>query len=171
MGTTTAREAGEPFPREADCTPLPTKLTLSDCAYFFDGGSLILFCSDEYGKPHEVMLVQSMFKKINEPCGWIPGRLYFDDEIVPVGSARESELVGLLRRSGIRLRPGSVSRDADAPTVTPGALILGNEIKEVMSRSPDEHVRKSVLQIIERVGSREYVVLAAEVDRINDIQS
>lgn len=53
-----------------------------------DGGSIFLVIRDRDGRQHGVELVQSMFLASSDPAH-LPGRLYFDAELVAVRSEQE----------------------------------------------------------------------------------
>src|SRR4051794_4924357 len=100
---------------------LPTSLVLRSGNYCMDGGTTRLECADEAERPHVVMLVQRSF-----PGGrtfGIPGRLYFDGELVPMRSEAESRLLALLGAAEVRRAP----RPAEPPgerVISPDALVL-----------------------------------------------
>ena len=56
---------------------------------------------------------------------------------------------------------------AETADLSSHRVILGDDIKQVMSRGPEENLRALLAQVIERVESPAYVAYAAEVDRAN----
>ncbi len=67
-------------------------LTLKDSAAASDGGSLALQVTDCDGHDHWVTLVQHVFLD-GHPRDRIPGRLYWNDELIGVRSMEESALL------------------------------------------------------------------------------
>src|SRR5262245_43550965 len=143
--------------------PLPKRLVVSDCAFYLDGGTIVLTCSGELGASHVIMLVQSMFPDGNT-CG-IPGRLYFDDELIPIRSELESQLLSLLRDAELRYVPRPGESD-DATPLSPNHIILGDDIKEVLARDAEGNLKALLAKVIETVESPRYVMFASDVDRL-----
>jgi hypothetical protein len=146
---------------------LPQHLTVCDSLYMLDGGTTLLTATDEGGTRHTVMLVQSAFPKVNEFFPYLPGRLYFDEQLVSVRSRREAELIALLRGCEIQYASTFDEEAAETADLSSHRVILGDDIKQVMSRGPEENLRALLAQVIERVESPAYVAYAAEVDRAN----
>src|SRR5262245_12112126 len=143
--------------------PLPKRLRVHRSEFYFDGGTVLLPCTDEAEQSHVVMLVQSLFP--NGRTFGIPGRLYFDDEAVPVRSEVEAQLLALLRVAEVRYipRPGAAGQRIEP---SPNRLILGEDIKEVLAPcEPEEHLQKPLARLIQSVESPKYVTFAAEVDQ------
>ncbi|HKB40228.1 MAG TPA: hypothetical protein VKD72_27610 [Gemmataceae bacterium] len=141
----------------------PKQLTLHSSAYCLDGGTVLLTGTDEDGRAHAVMLVQNRFPGGNT-CG-IPGRLYFDDELIPLRSDLESEVLALLRAADVRCIPEASEQAGERVQLSPNALILGDDIKQVLSRGPEDNIRGLRDQVIATVESPAYLSFAAEVDR------
>lgn len=93
----------------------PAVLTIRHSAAAADGGTISLGAIDEDGKVHSVVLVQHAFIKLDTPPQAIPGRLYFDGEIVEVRSTTEGVLLELLRNAGVRLCEEELQRGVDGP--------------------------------------------------------
>jgi hypothetical protein len=130
-----------------------------------DGGTVCVTGTDEAEQSHVVMLVQSAF-----PSGitfGVPGRLYFDGEPVPIRSELESRVLALLRAADVRYTPPAGEQAGERIKLSPNALILGDDIKEVLTRGPEENIRGLRDKIVESVESPRYVSFAAEVDRVN----
>jgi hypothetical protein len=82
-----------------------TEFIIEEADALLDGGSIFLVLRDTDGRKHRVELVQSMFPS-PPGSGRLPGRLYFDDELVPIRSEIEVTLLsGLKNATG----PTSVS--------------------------------------------------------------
>ena len=144
--------------------PLPKKFTLRDSAYALDGGTTCLMGTDEVGNKHTFMLVQSRFVKFNPRSGYIPGRLYFDDALVPIRSDRENQVLALLRSADIAYEAGTPTPNGEKITVSPKAFIFGDDIKQLMSRKPEENLRALLSQVVDRVSSPEFVTFSKTLD-------
>src|SRR5205809_408595 len=81
---------------------LPAKLTVHRFAYALDGGTTVLQATDEAGRDRTVMVVQHAFPQPSPSLEAMPGRLYFDGELVPMRSDLETGLVSLLRAAEVR---------------------------------------------------------------------
>lgn len=125
---------------------LPAALFIRNSAAAGDGGSLALSATDEHGKEHWVLLVQHAFAKFDTPPQSIPGRLYFDGEVVEVRSTTEGALLELLRNSDVRLDEAERRRD-------------------VAGRA-EESSRSTVRAIVDYVASVNYVAFAAVMDEM-----
>jgi hypothetical protein len=134
------------------------KLVLHTSQYCLDGGTTILKGIDESNRDREVMLVQSMFQEMRE--FGIPGRLYLDGELVPVRSELESQVLAMLRASEIRSIP-TKKNEGKSISVSPNALILSQDIKDVLTRGPEENIRALRDQVIEKVESPQYLTLTS----------
>src|SRR5579885_2533004 len=83
----------------------PMRLTVSSFAYALDCGTTRLWATDEAGRDHTVMLVQHAFPQASPSLGAIPGRLYFDGELVPMRTELETRLLCLLRAAEVHYSP------------------------------------------------------------------
>jgi hypothetical protein len=145
---------------------LPAKLTIHDSAYALDGGSTLLHAADEAAREHEVMLVQHALPDPDAALG-IPGRLYFDDELVPIRSDLEVRVLGLLRAAEIRPSHSPPDQSERIP-LSPNALILGDDLRQVLSRGPEENMRALRAEVIEFIESEEYLRFAVRVEQAAD---
>lgn len=150
------------FRRKRSPTP-PTRLVLQSSQYFLDGGTTVLTGTDERGRERAVMLVQNAFAGGN--TFGIPGRLHLDGEPVPVRSELESQVVAALRAAEVRHTPLEGEQVGERIQLSPNALILGDDIKQVLTRGPEENIRALRDQVVETVESVGYVSFAAEADR------
>ena len=89
---------------------LPRRFSLLDLAIATDGGTVFVHGEDESGRKRTISLVQRVNPHRNGPSDRIPGRLYFDGELVPLRSEIEAGVLTLLRESA--------AREADKLTVT-----------------------------------------------------
>lgn len=142
---------------------LPKHLVLGGSSYGLDGGTMRLECTDETGQAHTVMLVQTLFPGGN--TFGIPGRLYFDDELIPLRAGAESQLLDLLRSAEVRYTPRPAETTGERIKLSPNALVLGDDIKQVLTRGPEENIRGLRDRIVEFVASLRYESFAAEVER------
>lgn len=132
---------------------IPQSITLSASAYRLDGGTMTLHAVTEAGTKCTIQLNQRVFDSYADP-----GRLYFNEEPVEVRSDTETQIINLLRTASI----AAIKRQAGPPEnrISKNALILGDDIKEVMGNSPENNLRKFRDDIIAFVESDEYVQIA-----------
>jgi hypothetical protein len=143
---------------------LPAKLTVHNFWYALDGGTTILQTTDEAGQNHSVMLVQHAFPNANPSLRAIPGRLYFDGELVPMRSELEAGLLAILRTAEIQYsEPFS-----EQGRISPKTLILGNGIREVFSRSHEDNIRALLAELIQFVESEAYLRFVERVEQAAD---
>lgn len=142
----------------------PSKLVLHSYRYMLDGGTTILTGTDEKGRQHAVMLVQTLSPE-GSSFG-VPGRLHFDGEPVPVRSDLESKVLILLVAAEVRYTSPTDEEAGGGFKLSQNALILGDDIQQVLDRKPAENIRALRDQVVETVGSPSYVSFAAEVDQL-----
>lgn len=126
---------------------IPARLTVHDSAYFLDGGTISLRAIDEVGKPRRIMLMQRYFPSPGS------GQLFLDDELVPMRSPQETELLGVLRTAEIRATPSPIRGER----LSENALILGDDIRAAMTRGPEENLRAFLAEVIAFVASEDYL--------------
>ena len=141
----------------------PASLVLRSSEYFLDGGTAILTGTDELGRERAVMLVQRAFPESGS--FGIAGRLYLDGEPVPVRSELESQVLTVLRTAEVQYTSPEGEPAGERIQLSPNALILGDDIRQVLTRSPEENIRALRNEMIEAVESEQYVTFAAEVGR------
>jgi hypothetical protein len=146
VGAAAASERNYVMRRGDISVTLPAALTICNSAAAADGGSLALLAVDEHGKEHSVVLVQHAFAKFDTPPHSIPGRLYFDGEIVEVRSTTEGALLELLRNADVRLND--------------------EERRHGVAGGPEEARRATVQAIVDFVASVHYVAFAAITDEM-----
>jgi hypothetical protein len=79
---------------------LPSRLTIREVALCMDVGTILLMTTDEAGHEHTVKLVQRASPQPRPP-GEVPGRLYFDDQLVTIRSDVEAGVLSLLRSADV----------------------------------------------------------------------
>lgn len=132
---------------------LPESLTLTNTAYWLDGGTMTILGHTETGDKCQIRLNQKVFDSYSHP-----GRLFFDKTLIEVRSNVEAVIIELLRSAAIQVsEPEPV---ASKNQISKNALILSDDIKEVIDNSPEENLRKFRDEIIAFVESDEYVALA-----------
>jgi hypothetical protein len=146
-------------------TGLPAQLTIHDCAYRLDGGTISLAASDEAGNEHLIVLIQHRSTSPSEDE--IPGRLYFDRQLVPMRSEMELELLGLLRASPCHPSPGEEER-GEPIALSPNVGIFGEDIRQMLTRSPEDNLQALRTEVVSYVESEAYLAFAGEVERAAD---
>jgi hypothetical protein len=144
---------------------MPTKLTITNAAFMLDGGTTSLSATDETGNSHLVRLAQHAYDWPGAPPHRIPGHLYFDDEVVTVRSADEAVILQLLRNADVQLERTDEPPIGERIELSKNALILGDDIKRVLANTPEQNLREMLQQVIDYVGSAEYVQFAEAVER------
>lgn len=139
----------------------PSRLILVSYSYALDGGSFELHCRDETGEPHVVRLQQRAFPEY-DGRGWVPGRLYYDGMDVPIRSAQEARLLGLLRAAEVQSEPPA--RDPLPNPLAGADLTFVPDLAALMSAPLDDALRSLVGQLLSFVGSDAYLEFAARVD-------
>lgn len=143
---------------------LPKSFTVCNGALALDGGSIILSVIDEDRRNHRVLLVQHAFPHRDSDPTVIPGRLYFNENIVDVRSTTEGQLMKLLQAAAVEVM--TTPQAGGRLRISPDALIVGNDIKKMIEGDPAENVRTMLKTVIDYVTSERYVTFAATVDEI-----
>lgn len=146
---------------------LPARLVVHNSAYALDGGTTVLRATDEAGREHGVMLVQHAFPQPSPSLGATPGRLYFDGELAPVRSDLEAGVLALLRAAEVRYSEGGPEH-GERIQLSPNALILGEDIRQVLTRGPEENIRALLAYVVRFVESEEYLRFAERVEQAAD---
>jgi ribosomal protein L7/L12 len=149
---------------------LPKRLTIHGSGYYLDGGTTILQGTDDEGREHSIMLVQHAFPQAGLSLNAIPGRLYFDGRLISMRSELEAQVVQLLRTAEVRyVEPVGSEFVQDLRTqLSPKALILGDDIRQVLSRGPEENMRAHSAAIVQFVLSDDYFRFAERVEQAAD---
>jgi hypothetical protein len=140
---------------------LPSRLILYSCAYATDGGTQLLLATDEDGRQHSVRLNQHALPVSNPEDDQIPGRLYFDDKLIPIRSQAEANVLTLLRSAEIA-SPGFVKERSPRPSPM---LVIGQDIKDFLEQTPLEARLAMTKAVIEFVESDEYLRFAERLGR------
>jgi hypothetical protein len=146
---------------------IPAKLTVHNSMYALDGGTTVLQATDETGREHGVMLVQHAFPQPNPSLGATPGRLYFDRELIPMRSELEAGILALLRTAEVRYS-GPSPEQGERIQISPNAMIVGEGIRQVLTRGPEENIRALLAQAIRFVESEAYLRFAERVEQAAD---
>lgn len=145
----------------------PTRLTIFDYQYFLDGGTTVLLAADENGNGHTAKLVQHAFPQSNPSPIGIPGRIYFDGELLPMRSDQEARLLALLRVAEFRYA-GPIETEGERYQLSPNSLILGDDLRRVMMSPPGDNIPFLLTEAIRFVESDEYFRFAERVDKAAD---
>lgn len=144
---------------------LPGRLAVHGFGYALDGGTTWLKTTDETGRERGIMLVQHGHPQPSSSWQAVPGRLYFDGELIPLRSPTEAGIISLLRIADVNYT-GAVP---DHPPLPPDAAIFGGgEIRQVLTGAPQESLRMLVDGITRFVESDEYLRFAERVERAAD---
>lgn len=144
---------------------LPHKLVIHGFGYGLDGGTITLHTKDESGNEHKILSAQIMFPESRMISNALPGRLYFDDDLISIRSETEGELLALLRGADIKLP--SKNAEVNGQSVFSDAFTISADIKEVIHRKPAENIRVLRDQLIAWVESHDYISLAQEIEKIH----
>jgi len=132
---------------------IPSKITLVESSFWLDGGSVTLHAVTESGEKCRVHLCQRCFP------GSDAGRLYFNGERVEVRSDDERGIVALLRAAPIVLKREPRAPSSEPP-ISKNAMILSEDIKEVLESTPEQNLRRFRDDIVRFLESDEYVDIA-----------
>jgi hypothetical protein len=144
---------------------LPARLTLHRYFYALDGGTTAFQATDEAGRDRSVMCVQHSFPH-RSSLDAIPGRLYFDGALVPTRSATEAAVLSLLKHARVQVL--DVPFQWERSHLSPNALILGEELRQVFSRSPEDNVRALAAKTVAFVESERYLTFQVDVEQAED---
>ncbi len=132
---------------------IPSSITLTESEYWLDGGTMVLCAITETGDECHIQLNQREFDTYIDP-----GRLYFNGRPVAVRSDDELQIVNLLKNAMVAPEINQPASPDDR--VSDKAVTLGDDIKELMSLSPEENLRKIRDDMIAFVESDEYIHIA-----------
>lgn len=145
---------------------IPPQITLIECFYLTDGGTIVLIGEEPNKTRHLITLYQSLLLNEIDP-NKLPGRLYFNQLLIPVRSKIESDILRLLLASKIVEEPPTSSTAKTAFNDGPG-MIIGDDLKEYTAKLTEgksaviRHLRDLMLS---RVESQEYLQLAQQLDK------
>lgn len=137
---------------------IPSQINIVESSFFLDGGTVILNAVADDGAKHSIRLNQRAFAP-QFGFNSNPGRLYFDDELVEVRSDHEAQIVQLLKDALVTFSP-SEREPSINPPMSKNALILGDDIRQVLESSPLENLQRFRDEIVSFVESDEYVRIA-----------
>ena len=146
---------------------LPQTLTTCDSKYFLDGGTTILEAIDNTGCERSLMLVQHRFPTPSDGLELLPGRLYFSGELIEMRSEEESQLLHLLRTAEFQVK---APKDTSGTTIeiASDAIVFGDDIKDVLTRSPVDNLRALAEKIVQYVESEAYLKFSYRVAQAID---
>lgn len=143
-------------------------ITFHNYFYALDGGTTWVIGQDETGSNHTVVLVQHTHPQPSDSLEGLPGRVYWNGELVPIRSRREAELLRLLRNAEVAYSPTPDEQSEDRIELSPNALILGNDIRQLLHGRPEENLKALLAQVVEFVESEQYVLFAQTVEQAAD---
>jgi hypothetical protein len=82
-------------------------------------------------------------------------------------SELESQVLALLRAAEVRYS-GPPRHQGESLQLSPNALILGEDIRQVLSRGPEDNIRALVAGVVEFVESEAYLRFAERVEQATD---
>ena len=141
---------------------VPSGVAVEDGAFATDGGSISLALTEPDSCRHTLLLTQHLLPRW-DPDGPLLGRLYFDQELVPIRSEAEAGLLEALRTA--RFPEEKPARGASGRG-SPG-LAVGDDIKEFLGKveaGPTAALRHQVESVVRSVESDEHVRFAADQD-------
>jgi hypothetical protein len=145
---------------------IPEKLTIVDGFYFTDGGTIVLLAEEPGGGRHQITLGQHRILEYFDP-NVLPGRLYFNDLLVPVRSEIEVKVIELLQAGEIVPVETPEPKDDTALTAEGPVVIVGDDLKEYYAKEAEgkgETIRHLIEQLIRFVESREYIRVANKIE-------
>ena len=131
---------------------IPSRLTFHEAEYELDGGSTTLHATDEHGTEHHVYLPRDIYSDGGTPRQ-TTGLLYFDDQLIPVRSRLEQDLLRLFREA--QLVPNSAPRPGSQKLTAPFTLV-GDDLKRLVHGTPEDNLRWLVGSVISYVESDAY---------------
>ena len=129
----------------------PKSITLVGASYCFDGGTTTLTAVTESNQLCHIVLTQRMFANHSHP-----GRLFFDEYLIPVRSDEESIVLTLLRSASVRIPKGQVEATESLENA-PSPIYLDVEIKNVLDGPPADSLSRHRDSIVAFVESDEYL--------------
>lgn len=135
--------------------------------YALDGGTTVMRAMDEASREHVVMLVQHSCPQPSPSLEAVPGRMYFDGELVPMRSELERRVLALLRAAEVRYSEPA-SDQSERIQLAPNALILGDDNRRMLTRDPEDNIRALLAAVVQFVESYAYVLFADRVEQAAD---
>ncbi|MEN8240565.1 MAG: hypothetical protein ABFS17_01490 [Chloroflexota bacterium] len=143
---------------------IPTQLTFIQSFYLTDGGTIVLIGEEPNMTRHEITLYQSLLLHQIDP-NKLPGRLYFNRQLIAVRSESEAQILRLLQTGEIIEEPPAPSEVNPTVKKSPG-MVVGDDLKAYSAKLAEgkaaviRHLRD---QMIARVESQEYLELAQQL--------
>lgn len=147
--------------------PLPVRLAIHDAAFALDGGTTHLLATDDSGAEHTIRLVQHAFPSASSTTDAIPGRLYYDGELVPMRSELEAGVLRLLHAATVRYTPPARPTAVDIQ-LSRDALVFGDDIRQLLTHPPDENIQYLVDRVVQFVESDQYLLCAERIEQAAD---
>ena len=132
---------------------LPARLTFYSADYTLDGGSTTLYAIDEHSTEHRIYLPRNIYSDSDLRLRHTTGRLYFDDDLVPVRSSLESNLLRLIKDAQCepRSEPGPGWEKLEGPVVA-----MGDDLERLVRGTPEDNLRWLVGSVISYIESDGY---------------
>ena len=144
---------------------MPTRLTIRGFSYALDGGTIDFLTSDEVGLRRDIVLVQHLFLEAGPTSpDWIPGRLYFDGQLVPIRSVLESEVLALLRGAEVAWSQ-SLEPQGIAFQILSNYGLTSEDIRQSLTRDSTDNIGRLKTWLIKFVESAEYVRFPEQVEQ------
>jgi hypothetical protein len=146
---------------------IPENLTFVDGFYFTDGGSIVLLAEEPDRTRHQITLGQHRFLEVFD-LNVLPGRLYFNHLLVPVRSEMEVKVIALLQASEIDPVEQPESEKGAASTGDGPVVVVGDDLKAYyakVAQGKGATIRYLMENVIDFVGSREYVRISKKIDK------
>jgi hypothetical protein len=153
-----------------DPMEFPEELTIIDGFYFTDGGSIILIAEDPDSIRHQITLAQHRFLEIFDP-NLLPGRLYFNHQMIPVRSELEAELINLVQNSEIVPVEPLERLKGEASISNGPMMVVGDDLKEYYAKVAEgkgEVINHLIENLINFVQSETYIRIAKKFEKKNN---
>ena len=146
---------------------IPGKFTIVDGFYFTDGGLIVLIAEEPNSTRHQITLAQHRFLEIFDP-NLLPGRLYFNHQMVPARSEDETKLIALMQTSEIVPVEPPEPEKSEASTEDGPVVVVGDDLKEYYAKvaeGKEEVIQHLIANLINFVQSREYVRITQKIEK------
>ena len=146
---------------------IPEKVRIVDAFYFTDGGSIVLIAEEPDSTHHQITLAQHRFLETFDP-NLTPGRLYFNNQKIPVRSEVEANLIGLLDASEIVPDEPPEPEKSEAQFGDGPVVVVGDDLKKYYAKVAEgkgEAIRHLIDELLNFVHSRKYVRIARKIDK------
>lgn len=145
----------------------PRQLILRDARYYLDGGTTVLSAADETGQPHVIELTQHASPRAPDKADKLPGRLYFNGDLIALRSAAESQLLHLLSNATFLI--ASTESGGDPPPSDDCRIVApSDDLHQLFSRSPAANLRALTTDLIVFIASEDSLQFASRVEQATD---